>query len=74
MVEEVKESVPLALKKPLMESAWATAAQPMANIESATRRFIIRESPRFRKSSLFFRERDVLLKAFPLFGLPSLIT
>src|SRR5260370_929674 len=34
----VKESVPVAEKKPLMESAWATAALPTAMAVNTTRR------------------------------------
>jgi hypothetical protein len=41
MVELVKESVPLAEKKPLMESAWATAALLIAKAVSTMRRLIM---------------------------------
>jgi hypothetical protein len=43
MVELVKESVPLAEKKPLMESAWATVALLIAKAAKVnrTRRLII---------------------------------
>jgi hypothetical protein len=37
-VELVKESVPVALTKPLMESAWATAALLIAKAVNTTRR------------------------------------
>jgi hypothetical protein len=38
IVELVKESLPLALKNPLMESAWATAALLIAKAVNTTRR------------------------------------
>jgi hypothetical protein len=37
-VELVKESTPVAEKKPLMESAWATAAELTAKAVRTTRR------------------------------------
>jgi len=40
-VELVKESTPVAEKKPLMESARATAALLIAKAVNMTRRFII---------------------------------
>jgi hypothetical protein len=40
-VELVKESTPVAEKKPLMESAWATAALLIAKAVNMTRRLII---------------------------------
>ena len=45
MVVEVKESVPVAEKKPLMESAWAIGTLLKARAESIARRFSIVWSP-----------------------------
>jgi hypothetical protein len=52
----VKESVPVAEKKPLMESACATATLLMARAKSIKRRFIIGSSPGVEESAV----REVL--------------
>jgi hypothetical protein len=45
MVEVVKASVPVAEKKPLTESAWATAALLIAKAVRMTRRFNMGDPP-----------------------------